>query len=73
MQREFDAFGVYIPPLLVCLVSAWLLTWLLSRVLIRIGFYRLVWHRPLFDVALYTLVLGSALLAFAAVRGAFGA
>lgn len=73
MQREIDVFGIYIPPLLVCLVIAWLLTWLLSRLLIGLGFYRLVWHRPLFDVALYAIILGSTLVAFAAARSAFGA
>lgn len=73
MQRDLDLFGVYIPPLLVCLLAAWLLTWLLSRLLIRTGFYRLVWHRPLFDVGLYTIVLGGTVLALAVVRGALGA
>ncbi len=72
MQRELDLFGVYIPPLLVCAVAAWLLGALLSRLLIRVGFYRFVWHRPLFDVAMYTIVLGGTLLAFAAMRSAFG-
>lgn len=73
MQRELDVFGVYIPPLLVCAIVAFLLAALLSQLLIRVGFYRLVWHRPLFDVAMYTIVLGGTLLAFAAARGAFGA
>ena len=30
----------------------------LKRLLHRAGFYRLVWHRPLFDFALFVIVLG---------------
>jgi hypothetical protein len=31
----------------------------LRRVLARVGAYSLVWHRGLFDVALYVLLLGA--------------
>ncbi|UIY44850.1 DUF1656 domain-containing protein [Methylobacterium radiotolerans] len=30
----------------------------LRRLLAATGFYRLVWHRPLFDLALYVVLLG---------------
>lgn len=73
MQRDLNIFGVYLPPLLACLMIAWLLTWLLSRFLIRVDFYQFVWQRPLFDLGLYTVILGGTLLAFAAARGALGA
>ena len=33
-------------------------TRLISIFLARIGFYRYVWHPPLFDVALFLVVLG---------------
>ena len=67
MRSEVDLFGVYLPPLLFVTVLAWLLTVLLSRVLNRLGAYRLVWHRPLVNVALYVIVLGASLFAAAAV------
>jgi hypothetical protein len=57
MIGEVDVYGVFVPILLVWLVLALLLTAALRRVLARIGFYRLVWHRPLVDLSLLVLVL----------------
>jgi hypothetical protein len=58
MRGEFDLFGIYLPPLLPSIGLAWLLTFLLIRLLNRVGFYHLVWHRPLANLALYVIVLG---------------
>ena len=58
MNRELDIFGVFVPDLLVWTVVAFFLGVLVRRVLSEIGFYRLVWHRPLFDTAVYVLLLG---------------
>jgi hypothetical protein len=58
MNREIDIFGVFLPDLLVWIVVAFFLGVLVRRVLSEIGFYRLVWHRPLFDTAVYVLLLG---------------
>ena len=35
---------------------------ILSRVLARVGFYRLVWHRPLFDASLYVVLTATVVL-----------
>jgi hypothetical protein len=32
------------------------------RLIAATGFYRLVWHRPLFDLALYVLLLGGVIV-----------
>jgi hypothetical protein len=58
MRGEFDLFGVYVPPLLPAMLAAFALTAVLIRVLNRLGFYRIVWHRPLANLALYVMVLG---------------
>jgi hypothetical protein len=58
MIGEFDFYGVFIPPLLFWTVAALLLTAVLRRLLRWVGFYGLVWHRPLFDFALLVIVLG---------------
>ena len=58
MIHEIDLFGVFVPDLLVWVVLAYGLAMLSRRILGRIGFYRLVWHRPLFDAAVYMLILG---------------
>ena len=58
MRFEFDIYGVLIPALLVWLVVAYALSALLRRLMQRFGLYRLVWHRALFDFALYVCLLG---------------
>lgn len=59
MTGEIDLYGVFVPPLLVWVVAALLLTAVLRRLLRWFGFYRLVWHRPLFDAALLVIMLGA--------------
>ncbi|NPD17722.1 DUF1656 domain-containing protein [Xinfangfangia sp. D13-10-4-6] len=58
MNGQIDIYGVFLPALLVLAVIAYVLSRQASRVLARTGFYRLVWHRPLFDAALYVVILG---------------
>jgi hypothetical protein len=57
MIGEISVDGVYIPSLLVFACVAVVVTGLLSRLLMLIGFYRLVVHRPVTDVAIFFLVL----------------
>jgi hypothetical protein len=58
MIGEIDLYGVLVPPLLVWLGVALLLSALVRLLLVRTGFYRLVWHRPLFDLALLVILIG---------------
>jgi hypothetical protein len=58
MKYEIDIAGVLVPSLLLWLIIAYVLSALLSAQLRRIGFYRLVWHRALFDFAIFVCVLG---------------
>ncbi|HQT65472.1 MAG: hypothetical protein B7Z75_10670 [Acidocella sp. 20-57-95] len=57
MIGEIDLYGVLCPPLLIWLAIALLLSAALRYVLNRSGFYRYVWHRPLFDLALLVMLL----------------
>jgi hypothetical protein len=59
MSGEIDIYGVFVPSLLAWMVIAFFITGGLRFVLARIGFYKLVWHRSLFNLALYVLVLGA--------------
>jgi len=70
MIAEFDIYGVFVPSLLVYAIVALLLELLLRRGLNAIGFYRFVWHRPLFDLALVVILFG-AVVAFAEPAVAF--
>ena len=58
MIGEIDVYGVFVPSLLVWLGATLPLTAGLRRLLRWFSFYRLVWHRPLFDLALLVIVLG---------------
>jgi len=57
MTGEFDIYGVFVPALLVWALVALALTAALRTVLAWVGFYRLVWHRPLVDLSLLVIVL----------------
>ncbi|WP_437883187.1 DUF1656 domain-containing protein [Pseudomonas sp. LRF_L74] len=58
MIGDLNIFGVFLPTLLVIMLVTYGLYLVLHRVLTGLHFYRLVWHRALFNVALYTVLLG---------------
>ena len=58
MMGEIDVYGVFLPTLAFLMLFAFLASLPLRGVLRACGFYRLVWHPPLFDLALYVILLG---------------
>ncbi|BBU32171.1 membrane protein (plasmid) [Burkholderia sp. THE68] len=58
MIGEIDILGVFVPAVLVLMFIAYLVNLAIRTVLARVGFYRLVWHRSIFDLGIYVLVLG---------------
>jgi hypothetical protein len=58
MSTDVNIYGVYLPALAVVALVCFFLNAILRRLLAYIGFYRLVWHRPLFDTAMYFCLLG---------------
>ena len=59
MIGELDISGVFLPTLLVMMLVSYVLFLGIHAVLNRVHFYRLVWHRALFNVALYAVLLGT--------------
>jgi protein AaeX len=59
---ETNLFGVYVAPISLMLVAAWLVTIALRRVAARFGLSRHVWHPALFVFAIYLIVLSSMVL-----------
>ncbi|WP_454685360.1 DUF1656 domain-containing protein [Ancylobacter moscoviensis] len=57
MPMELDIYGVYLPGFFGLMLAAYVTTLLLRYIAGRTGFYALVWHRALFDFAVYLLVL----------------
>ena len=54
---EVNLFGVYVAPISLMMVGAWLLTIALRRVASRFGLLRYVWHPALFVFASYIIIL----------------
>jgi hypothetical protein len=59
---EIDLFGVYVAPMSLLMVAAWIVTIVLRRVAIRFDFLGYVWHPALFVFAVYIIVLSSSVL-----------
>jgi protein AaeX len=59
---EIDLFGVYIAPMSLMMVAAWLVTIALRRYADRFDLLRYVWHPALFVFAVYMIVLSSIVL-----------
>jgi protein-S-isoprenylcysteine O-methyltransferase Ste14 len=60
MIGELHILGLFAPASLVSALTAGLLILVVRRLLAQTGFYRLVWHPGLFDLALYVVLWGGA-------------
>lgn len=59
MTHDFLIGGIILSPIVPQVFAALLLTAALSVLLMRLGFYRLVWHRPLVELAIFCILLGT--------------
>ena len=59
---DIDLYGVYVAPISLLMVAAWLVTITLRRVAGRFGLLRYVWHPALFVLAIYVILLSSIVL-----------
>jgi hypothetical protein len=59
---EINLFGVYVAPLSVMLVVAWVITIALRRVVARFGLLNHVWHPALFVLCVFVMVLSAITL-----------
>ena len=62
---EIDLFGVYVAPISLLMVAAWLVTIALRRVASHFDLLRYVWHPALFVFAVYMTILSSMVLILA--------
>jgi len=62
---EIDLFGVYVAPISLMMVAAWIATIALRRVADRYGLLHYVRHPSLFVFAVYIIVLSSWILIIA--------
>ena len=59
---EIDLLGVYVAPISLLMVAAWLVTVALRRAATRFGLLAHVWHPARFGFAVYIIVLSSFIL-----------
>jgi protein AaeX len=59
---EVNLFGVYVAPISITMVAAWLVTIMLLRVANRFGLLRYTWNPNLFVFAVYIIVLSAWIL-----------
>jgi len=71
MIGEFNFAGVFVPAILVWAMVAIGVSTFVRSILRLIGFYRLVWHRQLFDLALLA-ILWASVTALASSFNQFG-
>jgi protein AaeX len=59
---EINLLGVYVAPISVMMMVAWLILIALRRIAARFRLLAYVWHPPLFILALYVIILSSVVL-----------
>lgn len=59
---EINLFGVYVAPISILIVGAWIATMVLRRLADRFGVLSFVWHPALFVFAVYMILLSSLAL-----------
>jgi protein AaeX len=62
---EIDLFGVYVAPMSLLMIAAWIVTVVLRRIASRFALLGHVWHPALFVFAVYLIVLSSSVLLLA--------
>ena len=59
---EIDILGVYVAPMSVMMLVAWVITMVLRRLASKAGLLNYVWHPALFVFSVYLIVLSSITL-----------
>lgn len=62
MTNDVDLVGIFVPALLVLMLLAYGINLALRAVFARLGVYRFVWHRSIFDLGIYVITVGALVL-----------
>ena len=62
---EINVLGVYVAPISLLMIAAWLVTVASRRIAARFGLLGNVWHPALFVFSVYIIVLSSMVLLIA--------
>jgi len=58
LKEQVDLYGIFLPSFAALALFAYAGFRLLTSLLEKMGFYRMVWHRSLFNLALYISLVG---------------
>ena len=59
---ELNIFGVYVAPISLMMLIAWLLLVVLRRLAVRFNVLQYVWHPAVFVFSIYIIVLAAIVL-----------
>jgi protein AaeX len=59
---ELNIFGVYVAPISLMMLIAWLILVVLRRVAVRFNVLQYVWHPAVFVFSIYVIVLAAIVL-----------
>jgi protein AaeX len=59
---DINLFGVYIAPISLMMLAAWIVLIAMRRMADRFGLLHYVWHPALFVLAMYMIILSSIVL-----------
>jgi hypothetical protein len=59
---EIDLYGVYVAPISLMMILAWVILGPLRRALSYFDLWQFVWHPALFEFSVYIIVLSSIVL-----------
>ena len=72
MIAEINVFGVFFSGALATACLAGIALLVVRRLLFRVGFYRLVWHRHMVDLALFIILWAAAAMVTPALAETIG-
>ena len=65
---ETDILGVYVAPISIMMVFAYAVLFGLRKAAVRLGWFDLLWHPGLFELALYMIILSATVLTVGALH-----
>jgi protein AaeX len=63
--NEINLFGLYVAPIMLIMVGAWLIYLVVRRTGDRFNLTPLVWHPALFELSLYVIIVSSIVIMIA--------
>lgn len=67
MYEELNVFGIYVAPIVLMILLAWIVALPIHVISDRYGLTKRVWHRGVFYLSVYISVLSIIIIIFGAI------